>query len=427
MNLNDKNIDQLFRDAAQNSDGPRYDHSYWKEMSSVLSDQDKRKRGVILWSVAGSIVSVLLVSALFLTNNKNSDSLLVNNESLFTSSTQNTIKDKSFDKTIPSENSSIKAEAQKLGTDKINKIESKDNKSSRSISSAILEKGSNTSRKKSLDSSTDITANNGYAVNLDSQNPKTNRGNSVDEEDLLLEKNSIEINTESNDDLSIQALLLRKVSMQKLDVKNGLVPFKLLKDSPINFYTKLSAGLMENYETSRPFQSGVFDLSLNVEYVKNQVLFRTGVGFQATSNADLVVSERAKVYGFGITTHQNNLSYQSLYDIYIPLELGYSLNNTSFGFGAQINYMLGTTMNHESLENKVVVDENKLKGFSDGLNSLTAQGYIWLEQKISNRFAAGVKVGTNLNSRIKEGKYFNESATTNPLYGQLTLRFNLNK
>jgi hypothetical protein len=168
-------------------------------------------------------------------------------------------------------------------------------------------------------------------------------------------------------------------------------------------------------------------LSLNLEYQKEQVLIRSGIGFQATSNADLVVSERAKVYGFGITTHQNNLSYQSLYDLYIPIELGYTLNNTSFGFGAQVNYLLGTTMNYESLENKVIVDEYKIKGFSEGLNTLTAQGYVWLEQKLTDRFAAGVKVGTNLNSRIKEGKYFNESATTNPLYGQLTLRYNIIK
>ena len=230
-----------------------------------------------------------------------------------------------------------------------------------------------------------------------------------------------------NENIATETLLPRVVKLEQSEVSGELVPFQLPMNNSINYYAKLSTGLMENYETSRPFQSGVFDLSLNIEYEKEQVLFRTGLGIQATSNADLVVSERAKVYGFGLTTHQNNLSYQSLYDIYIPVELGYSLNNTSFGFGMQMNYMLTTTMNYQSLENNIIVDEAKLKGFQEGLNALTAQGYIWLEQKLNDRFSAGVKVGTNLSSRIKEGRYFNESATTNPLYGQITLRYNLNK
>ena len=79
MNLNDKNIDQVFRDAAQNSDAPRYDHSYWKEVNSILNNEDKRKRGFILWSVAGSIIAALLVSSLFIVNDKEADLLVADN------------------------------------------------------------------------------------------------------------------------------------------------------------------------------------------------------------------------------------------------------------------------------------------------------------------------------------------------------------
>ena len=427
MNLNDKNIDQIFRDAAQNSDAPRYDHSYWKEMSSVLNDQDKRKRGFILWSVAGSIIALFLVSTLFITNNNKSETQLAKNDQTFTQTNEWADEGVQTDKDISQQSTATKSEVKTASNVVSNNLGALENKSN-------IAKGSSISEKEVLASNKELqSVANNYSVENIKENQLNNskmnqlKKGSIESEVSPVALNSTKNTPELNDIAVIQELPPKTIAMQRLEASNELLPIQLFKDSPIHFYAKLSAGLMENYETSRPFQSGIFDLSLNLEYSKEQVLFRTGVGFQATSNADLVVSERAKVYGFGITTHQNNLSYQSLYDIYVPLELGYKLNNTSLGFGAQVNYMLRTTMNYESLENKVVVDEYKIKGFAEGLNAITAQGYVWLEQKLTDRISAGVKVGTNLNSRIKEGKYFNESATTNPLYGQLTLRYNITK
>src|SRR5690554_7796996 len=99
---------------------------------------------------------------------------------------------------------------------------------------------------------------------------------------------------------------------------------------------------MENYKTSRPYESGLIDLSLNLEGNFNGIILRTGVGAQHTSNADLILSKKAKVYGFGVTRHQRDLSYQSLFDLYIPLEFGYRINATSFGVGVQANYLINT-------------------------------------------------------------------------------------
>ena len=424
MNLNDKNIDQIFRDAAQNSSAPRYDHSYWNEMNSILNDQNKRKRGVILWSVAGAFVAVLLVSTLFVLNNTSSKSQLASNASPSKDETlaKNTLKDKSLSENISLSNN----KEQNVEVKEVNLATNETIQQNATNSADGLQKTHFGYKAKSEKPEKNHTPQTEINVSKKAGEASIQTKHTNDQEFSM--KNTIaETDDRKDKTLNNVELSTRIISMQHLEAERELIPFKLPKQSPFNYYAKISAGLMENYETSRPFESGVFDLSLNLEYQKEQVLIRSGIGFQATSNADLVVSERAKVYGFGITTHQNNLSYQSLYDLYIPIELGYTLNNTSFGFGAQVNYLLGTTMNYESLENKVIVDEYKIKGFSEGLNTLTAQGYVWLEQKLTDRFAAGVKVGTNLNSRIKEGKYFNESATTNPLYGQLTLRYNIIK
>lgn len=425
MKLNDKNIDQIFRDAAQNSDAPRYDHSYWKEVNSMLNNEDKRKRGFILWSIAGSVVMALLVSSLFVLNNSESNLLLADGNSSNVNSIQN-------NETPNKVNSSDQSDLNQANSEKADMDEKNITQSASTINNS--EKGeditsnntisNNTVARESLNTAS-LKEENDTQLHSNDNNRLEN--NSNQSKNIVSKDEVVTKSSDIDENYSIESLSPRMVYLNNLETNKELLPIILQKDKSLNFYAKLSAGLMENYETSRPFQSSVFDLSLNVEYQKEQVLFRTGLGIQATSNADIIVSERAKVYGFGLTTHQNNLSYQSLYDLYIPIEIGYSLNNTSFGFGGQMNYMFGTTMNYESLENNIVVDKDKLKGFNEGLNAFTAQGYVWLEQKISTRFVAGIKVGTNLNSRIKEGRYFNESATTNPLYGQLTLRYNLSK
>jgi hypothetical protein len=190
-------------------------------------------------------------------------------------------------------------------------------------------------------------------------------------------------------------------------------------------YGKVSGGLMENYKTSKPYGSGLVDISLNLEMNFDGLLLRTGIGAQHTSNADLIVSQRAKVYGFGVTNHQNDLSYQSLFDLYIPLELGYKINATSFGIGAQVNYLLSTGMDLNLYENQNLVNTQKYYGSTDGLNTFSTQGYVWMEHQFNSRFSIGLKIGTNISGRIKDDAYFNQSSTTNPIYGQVSLRFNI--
>ncbi|PHR48098.1 MAG: hypothetical protein COA32_06115 [Fluviicola sp.] len=422
MNLNDKNIDQLFRDAAQNSDAPRYDHSYWNEVNSMLNNEDKRKRGFLLWSIGGSVIVALLVSTLFVVNNQNSDVQLADGSS-----------DKSINSglSISEKNKTVQAGKSQINIDKTNTTNNNISEYPTPLAetNTLIDSGNNTpstsKTNKGLMDKGSIKTENTKQLPLNDRAERNGDTKENPASDAIKKENTTKSGLDEN--YIVESLSPKIVYLSSPEISKELLPFKLQNNKLLKVYTKLSAGLMENYETSRPFQSSLFDLSLNLEFDKDQVLFRTGLGLQATSGADLVVSQRAKVFGFGLTTYQNNLSYQSLYDLYIPIEVGYSLNNTSFGFGTQLNYLLNTTMNYESLENNNVVEKDKFKGFKEGLNSFTAQGYIWLEQKISNRFVAGIKIGTSLNSRINEGRYFNESATTNPLYGQLTLRYNLTK
>jgi hypothetical protein len=76
MNLDDKNIDQILRDSAQNAPAPNYDSSYWNEVSSILDAESKKKKFLLFWSLGGSLVVVLLFSILLLKSGYVENSIL---------------------------------------------------------------------------------------------------------------------------------------------------------------------------------------------------------------------------------------------------------------------------------------------------------------------------------------------------------------
>lgn len=452
MSEEKNNIDQLFRDAAQSEQAPQYDAAYWADMNAMLNKREAKKRAFLLWAFGGSAAFAVLLLSLFTLNMDNSlaekryvkeemnlqieEAELINNEKSTiqeneskTVSTnvkeQITLNKVQIDNSSTSQNTSISTKQSDNQLRKQNnKIANQENRETNSIDK---EKSSNINQK-------EVKANDNasYIFKDNKSNTSDNRSekNLSDEnqENFLNEIEKNEVNTISEETKEIETTLPYTSANQIAQKDAGSIirsTIEVKAKPQFMLYTKLSGGLMENYKTSRPYESGLVDLSLNVEVNLNNVLLRSGIGAQWTSNADLIVSQRAKVYGFDVVNHQNDLSYQSLFDIYIPLEIGYQFNNTSFGVGAQANYLLTTSMDLNHYENNFLVDTEKYYGNSSGLNSFSTQGYVWLEHKFTPIISCGLKAGTNISGRIKDGAFFNQSATTNPIYGQLSLRFNL--
>ncbi|PKR81007.1 hypothetical protein CW751_07525 [Brumimicrobium salinarum] len=417
MSKDFNNIDQLFRDAAHAENAPQYKAEYWNEMSTLLKQRDKKKKILLFWSLGGAtIFSMLIFLGLFLfTNhsaevkytqvaldsgiNKNNQYENTEESSTLKSKTNNTEVAKITENKITTNNSFDKPTNEHFISKKNTAPQSKEE---------VYFSQKNEKSKTLTQSNSDHRPINAFKKEqIEDEEPTQTEGKSG--KDIALDaKYSQRINQAPPGDIF-------ESSLAQHNTKN------------ITLYAKVSGGVMENYETSRPFESGIVNLSLNIEADFNNVLLRFGLGSQITSNADLVVSQRAKVYGFDVSHHQSDLSYQSLYDIYVPLEFGYRFNKTSFGLGVQANYLLSTGMDLSFYKDNQLQSTKRYKGPKDGLNKFSTQGYVWLEHTISKRFSAGLKVGTNISGRINDNVYFNNSATTNPIYGQLTLRFNIIK
>lgn len=409
MKLDDKNIDQLVRDAAQNASAPKYDSAYWNDVSSLLNAEDRKKKALFFWSIGGSVIVIALFSILFFDGS--GQSILyaqVNSENI--------------SPIIYSEHPI---------------------KPSPCVTSEYVSSGFNSSRsekeKLNIYNATDFTSleNQGKAINTigDFKSGKLEDAQAHQDELENIPSNidvQKDIISENNKNEHVSADLQgisQTLEARNLDFKIPNTPdmHNSITQSHLSLTMELNAGIMENYKTSRPFESGMISFALKGNYIKSNLMFSSGIGLQVATNSDLVVSQRAKFYGFGVVNYQTDLSYQNMYDVYIPLEIGYKQNKTSFGMGLQANYLINTSMSMQKYEDNELVSSENISGYSNGLNKLSALGYVWLSQELGEHFSAGLRIGTNFTNRIKEGDYFNESATTNPVFGQVSLRYRIFK
>lgn len=451
------NIDQVFNDAAHSQKAPQYHSSYWTEMNALLNARDAKRRALILWISGGTVVSLLLMATLFVINTDTLDtrvqyaqtnldletnkiiSITEGSENNYRESTKSSVKNTAH--TDVAVNQVQEHTSRALNQrDRVNTSSNQSGLTTRSSIAATPSKEERvfSNEEVSMDNElpivVEVSVNN--EVSTDRVSNTINLENADEEIFIDIEspvnneasthRVSNDINLEKTAEENI-SLPLREISLLTQNALGDLLDPKVKHTSKtqLSLYAKLGGGLMENYKTRNPYQSGLLDLSLNLEARFNSILFRTGIGTQYTTHADLIVSQRAKVYGFGVENRQNDLSYQDLLDIYIPIEFGYQLNSTSFGIGAQANYLLTTRMNLNTYQDQVLTNTEKYYGNKNGLRPFSTQGYVWIEQKIFTNFSVGLKIGTNISGRIKDGKYFNQSATINPIYGQLTFRLNI--
>lgn len=410
MKLDDQNIDQLFNDAAHSRTAPQYDARYWDDIEAVLNEESRKKRLLVWFASGGGLVLALLIGILTGVNGTDTQQRYVQENSngltpdqWHTPEMLATNKERKTE-TAPSQNHT----ADETTRERSNELSTSNTVTSTPSTAEVTE--NEVEPKQSVVHHNMPASQKDAAGIIENELPMGKRSNEPVAA-LRLENRPTPLNTR---------LPETKATNKLLDIasnqRDGLSP-----------YLQLSGGLMENYKTSRPLESTVMSLSAGLIHRRGNIILRSGIGFQATTNADLVVSKRSKYYGFGVTNNQNDLSYQNLYDLYLPLAFGYEHNNTQFGMGIQLNYLVNSSMNLEVYENQDLVRKQRYTGADNGLNQLSAQGYLWAEQRLMEEFYLGVKVGTHFYNRLSTGEYINESATTNPIYGQVSIRYNFGK
>jgi len=439
MNLNDENIDKIFRDAASNSQSPDFKEDYWSEMQAILAQENNTKKtGVfdIAWIALAITALTAMLAILFLNpiSERNIDLALSSEENEIIQSNENTesdvqteeklIEDKEFNLTV--ENNDLNIDNNKVFRDNEKVAEQKSTKTP--VKNRTDFESKSVFSKEAEDDQADAVQSNKIESSI-------SRGmiNENEEEDSKINEASYQnlnrdvTHGEEQDSPSIIAGLSPKlVQLANLDkAEQELAVFNQRRVRPehgfsLDFGLSFAEPYQGNTSSSNRFSLGAM---YNLDY--NNIILRTGMGITVERSSNLSVREESMVYSYTATKYENVLDYKMFTELYIPLEIGYRFNNTTFGAGAQLNVLLGTRMSHIEKINDEVINDRILNNRTEGLNSITGGAYLWIQQHLNTRLMAGVRIGRNIGSRIEDSNYLHDVSRPTPIFGQIYVSYQL--
>ena len=433
MNLNDKNIDQLFRKGADNMEAPEYNDAYWDEMSQIIDADAKSRKKLIAWVFSGVLGVAVIVFLLFL------NVVQLNEEATFVSSNTE-ITEQLDEKITTSKNDASNSEFHDGMSEKnTQKFVAKDDINDKTPHSNF-EKSETATNKELLsrdktnkeDRSTSVKVDKSSSDQLEANTGKNQRVSSTTPSDFKTDNKTI---ANRNDPLtvehtnsSVNTLPIKLIAMEtNSEVDQNLISIKnLMNRWRVSYHAEAAFGVSESYQsnTSSPWRYSAAGI-IRLKY--NQLVIQTGFGVQVESPANLQVTERAKVYGFGLNNYENILNYKSFTQLYVPLEIGYKSNNSTFGIGGQFHTIVGTRMSLTSKVNQEITAQKDFNNQTAGLNRYSGNFYLWIDQQLTDKISAGVRVGSAIGTRIADSHYFNTLTNEQPIFGQLTLKYQLFK
>jgi hypothetical protein len=386
MNLEDKHIDDLFRNAANQSSAPEYHSSYWKEMEGLLNDSKKRRKGLLFWSGFGGVMMIGLLSVLLL--------------SISSEAKYNKV------------NLSLAADA--LESTNLNQLNST-TKAATEISNSV----SVTSKKGVASEETNIAKEEISQQN----NRRTTLVSVTDQNNMPLIEEVTAIDVEQLQLIPINLGFTMGHLSSAIDGQ-GIQLNSLSAQNPFRASLELGAGLSQVYDNSRSHPR-LFNAAVKLDYKLNNFLFSTGLGVIVEQNPGITVSARAQVYGFGVTNFEHSLNYKTLVDVAIPFQAAYQSGKNTFGIGAQLRYLANSSMRFESKENGETISADNLSGLTTGLNPINVDAYAFYERSIGQKISLGLRITQQLTSRIANDNYFNNLDRTKTLNGQVYIKYAL--
>ncbi|SFT53767.1 hypothetical protein SAMN05216474_1163 [Lishizhenia tianjinensis] len=447
MSLTDKDIDQLFRDAANSAPQVEFKEAYWDEMNAFLDQEEKGKRGIYSMLSVGILALIGIGSLLLIPNqNKYSDGTVAEQVDALIATPQNVV---AMNAAQQNSTSAVKKNnAQTTSTLAITKTASSSNEETavESSENVVL----NTKSKKTsvfntnaltdqMLASSAIAKENTTVVNVKDEK-------AVEETTQVVKNKELSTPTQNAQPILLKATLDPFANLSKkidrLSVKepgslassfgnssaSSLIDFKNIQRLKDRLYIELGAGISDNYNDAIAGRSFVYNGALNYEFRKNWFRVRTGVGVNITTQSNITYTTYAKIYDFGSRNSSNELVYKELYDLYLPIEIGASFNKVSFGVGFKYNFLNHSRAEFRTYQDGALEEEGVYYGLTEGLKQNTSSAYFFVERNLFNRVDLGIKMGTYLNSRAALTEQFDMvGQDINPKYGFVYLKYNFRK
>lgn len=389
MNWTEEDIDQLFKDSANQLNVP-FQESYWTEMEALLP-QTKKKKG-LGWIFGGTIVCIALISTFFFP--------------------------------VQSENSNLEHSIHN------------ERKQHLDFSSSNGKNTKLTNNQTEIESKSDLTLNplNIYTKSNNEKASKTNKIAKIDHgtisEIIAENKVSTELNNEEElIDESFNSDKLSLLSIPRNEVLLANSNFKLLnlKKKSNSIYVQFGAGLSESFmETNKSNWMPTINIGAGYQYSPQGFGFTAGLNLNTSFSNNLEINRKSKVYNFGSTNYEQNFRYKQIYTLELPISIDYRRNRQTFSIGVAPTFIASSLMRFSQLENGEMSQDEFYIGQKVGLKHFGIKPSIAYQLELTKGWNVGIQLNTQLLQQIDDSQFIG-TIRNNPLSGQITVRKTITK
>jgi hypothetical protein len=389
MNWTEEDIDQLFKDSANQLNVP-FQESYWTEMEALLP-QTKKKKG-LGWIFGGTIVCIALISTFFFP--------------------------------VQSENSNLEHSIHN------------ERKQHFDVSSSNGKNTQLTNNQTEIESKSDLTPNalNIYTKSNNEKAAKTNKIAKIDHGTIseIIPENKVSTELNNEEELIDESFNSDKLSLLSIPRNEVLLAnsnFKLLnlKKKSNSIYVQFGAGFSESFmETNKSNWMPTINIGAGYQYTPQGFGFTAGLNLNTSFSNNLEINRKSKVYNFGSTNYEQNFRYKQIYTLELPISIDYRRNRQTFSIGVAPTFIASSLMRFSQLENGEMSQDEFYIGQKVGLKHFGIKPSIAYQLELSKGWNVGIQLNTQLLQQVDDSQFIG-TIRNNPLSGQITVRKTITK
>lgn len=411
MNREDKELDQLFKDASQQKTF-EFKDEFWEEFEKMLPEKKgKKKIGVFWWLNSGLLVIAIIGGVIFFSS-KDTSIHLAKNDLKNELTISNGSKNLNNNHVIHSIN------------DKALNVKNKNNTSDKNINYSIEKSAykANKFYKKVSTIQEEIKSKNIDDIITKQSSSNILKGTeSLINPANLIEKSTIDELSNIKEDIGLLDKRQIDLCLYPSFIKNGIYASKTKKwRSYFDGFYSINQSPIINSTNGSNFSNG-FGLGFGAIRSKSNWQLTGGLNLVAQQYSNLTINDRVKVYGFGVKNYQSEISYRSLYTIEFPIYAGYSIKNHTIQFGIVPSYLMLTKLDYVVLLNDQIQTESSAYNYKKGLTSFMLKPSLKYSFKIAPTWQIGAVIQIHAISPISKN-IFTGIQNNHPLNGQLFIR-----
>lgn len=419
MSWTDEEIDNVFGEAADKQSF-EYRPEYWKDIEKQLPVSKNRKP--LFWWVTASVFFIGLLSLFFVGGN-NSNSIINNSVNQIASNV--TPDNEEF---VNSKLGDVKENQESFTSEKNNSKKTETLKeqvqTTRNNEKQSFEK-KNTPNFANTPHATDNNETVDFSKDMNTIGFKENE-TPIEESDEVVtkdEKMNEEIETTEIGTLPFQSLIFETKSAELVSGQ-----LKAKNNSDLKMFVELNGSIGQAWtsnEENQNLANGSLGVATGVLIPANKFIFSAGLGFQATKLDDLRIKERTIVYGFGSNILENTYQFNSIYEINLPLSLGYSAGRHSVEFGVNTSMKLFTSvLRTQSLDGNQTI-------YSKGIANVSLFNRFGIQPSLGYGFFVNEKVQIGVRGSVQliqpiQSDRFTGTKIKMPIEGQVYLKRTIN-